>query len=216
MYSAYFVVCILYTGNTHYSIYIYTQRKGNIAKIPKKEYNIVFSYKIKHKTLSICDMSFVFTHVKKKQTLFDIPVSRRSAWFKRLPGRISRRPWGLRAGTRAESKFLKNLARGQEGGSQDKLPGAYSIVGFLKIAIHPRLRAYLAPAPTPFHSKVHPGMKLRTGSRTECFLVLKIEKNIIFKQSKLHKITTINNNVNLSKKISPKLFFTFVSGKFKG
>ena len=65
-----------------------------------------------------------------------------------------------------ESKFLKNLARGQEGGPQAKLPGAYC--GIFKDRFHPRLRAYLAPAPTPFHSKVDPRMKLRTESRTKC------------------------------------------------
>ena len=68
--------------------------------------------------------------------------------------------------------IFKEISRGQEGGPQAKLPGA--CCGILKITIHPRLRAYLALAPTLFHSKVDPGMKLRTGSRTKCLVSIYI------------------------------------------
>ena len=64
----------------------------------------------------------------------------------------------------------RNFQRNQPGAKRGdpRLSYPVLILGFLKIAFHPRLRAYLAPAPTPFHSKVDPRMKLRTESRTKC------------------------------------------------
>ena len=44
-----------------------------------------------------------------------------------------------------ESKFLKNLARGQEGGPQAKLPGAYCVI--FKDRYSPQTKGIFSPSP---------------------------------------------------------------------
>ena len=46
-----------------------------------------------------------------------------------------------------EAKFLKNLARGQEGGPQAKLPGAYC--GIFKDRYSPQTKGIFSPGPYP-------------------------------------------------------------------
>ena len=47
----------------------------------------------------------------------------------------------------SESKFLKNLARGQEGGPQAKLPGAYCVI--FKDRCSPRTKGIFGTGPYP-------------------------------------------------------------------
>ena len=47
----------------------------------------------------------------------------------------------------SESKFLKNLARGQEGGPQAKLPGAYC--GIFKDRYSTQTKGIFSPGPYP-------------------------------------------------------------------
>ena len=91
---------------------------------------------------------FLFVVLTTTQTKYSTPGTNCCTCLTQPPGcNLFLSEHNFMATSCCESKFLKNLARGQEGGPQAKLPGAYC--GIFKDRYSPQTKSIFRPSPFP-------------------------------------------------------------------